>query len=47
MATINDIILIYFEEKPLVFARIEDISPDAKPNWYHVKLLLLQVQCQV
>ncbi len=47
MATIDDIVLIYFEEKPLVFARIEDISPDAKPNWYHVKLLLLQVPLQV
>ena len=46
MATINDIVLIYFEEKPLVFARIEDILPDAKPNWYHVKLLLLQVPLQ-
>ena len=47
MATINDIVLIYFEEKPLAFARIEDISPDAKPNWFHVKLLLLQVPLQV
>jgi hypothetical protein len=47
MATINDIVLIYFEEKPLAFARIEHISPDAKPNWYHVKLLLLQVPLQV
>jgi len=42
MATINDIVLIYFEDDPLVFARIEDISPDVKPDWYHLKLLLLQ-----
>jgi hypothetical protein len=43
----NDIVLIYFEDKPLVFARIEDILADSKPNWYHVKLLLLQVPLQM
>jgi hypothetical protein len=47
MARENDIVLIYFEDKPLVFARIEDILVDSKPNWYHVKLLLLQVPLQV
>jgi hypothetical protein len=43
MAQENDIVLIYFEEQPLVFARIESILADAKPDWYHVKLLMLQV----
>ena len=47
MTTINDIVLIHFEDNPLVFARIEDISPDVKPNWYLVKLLFLQVPLQV
>jgi hypothetical protein len=47
MAAENDIVLIYLEEKPLVFARIEGILPDHKPNWYHVKMLLLQVPLQV
>ena len=47
MAQENDIVLIYFEDKPLVFARIEDISPDIKPDWYHIKLLMLQVPVQV
>jgi len=42
----NDIVLIYFEDKPLVFARIEDITEDYKPGWNHVKLLLLQVPLQ-
>ena len=46
MTTINDIVLVYFEDSPLVFARIEDISPDVKPNWYQVRLLLLQVPVQ-
>jgi hypothetical protein len=47
MATENDIVLIYREDEPLSFARIEDISADSKPNWYHVKLLMLQVPLQV
>ena len=42
----NDIVLIYFEDKPLVYARIEDITEDYKPGWNHVKLLLLQVPLQ-
>lgn len=47
MATENDIVLIYFEDQPLGFARIEQILPDHKPDWYHVKLLLLQIPLQV
>ena len=47
MAKENDVVLIYFEDQPLAFARIEDISPDIKKDWYHVKLLLLQVPLQV
>jgi hypothetical protein len=47
MATENDIVLIYLEENPLVFARIESILPDSKPDWYHVKLLMLQIPLQV
>lgn len=47
MATTKDIVLIYLEDNPLVFARIEDILPDSKPDWYHVKLLFLQVPLQV
>ena len=43
MTAEGDIVLIYFEGKPLVFARIENILPDSKPAWYHVKLLMLQV----
>ena len=46
MATERDIVLIYSEDTPLTFARIEEISPDIKPNWYHVKLLILQIPLQ-
>ena len=36
MANINDVVLIYFEEQALSFARVEEILPDAKPGWYHI-----------
>ena len=47
MAKENDIVLINLEDKPLAFARIEDILADSKPDWYHVKLLILQIPVQV
>jgi len=47
MAVENDIVLIHFEDQPMTFARIESILPDHKPDWYHVKLLLLQIPLQV
>jgi len=46
MTTENDLVLIYFEDTPLVFARVERIVPDAKPDWYHITLLMLQVPVQ-
>ena len=46
MAQENDIVLIYYEDQPSGFARIEAISPDVKKDWYLVKLLLLQVPLQ-
>lgn len=47
MAQENDVVLIYFENQPAAFARIEEITPDVKRGWYLVKLLLLQVPLQV
>lgn len=47
MATVGDLVLIYFEDKPMSFARVEDILPDSKPGWFHIKLLMLQVPLQV
>lgn len=46
MAQEKDLVLIYQEDKPLTYARIEAISPDSKPDWYHVDLLLLQFPAQ-
>jgi len=46
MAQENDVVLVYFEDNPVAFARIEDIFPDYKKDWYHVKLLMLQLPLQ-
>ena len=46
MAVENDLVLIHYEDTPLVFARIESITPDVKPDWYHITLLMLQVPVQ-
>lgn len=47
MTDVNDIVLIYLEDQPQAFARIEAIEPDVKRDWYHVKLLLLQIPLMV
>jgi len=47
MATINDIVLIHLEDSPVSFARVEDIRPDHKKDWYQIKLLMLQIPIQV
>ena len=47
MATINDIVLIYLEDTPVSFARVEAIEPDHKKDWYQIKLLMLQIPLQV
>jgi hypothetical protein len=43
MTTVGDVVLIYREEQPAFFARIEDISSDRKRDWYQVRLLVFQV----
>ena len=43
MTTVGDVVLIYREEQPAFFARIEDILNDRKRDWYQVRLLVLQV----
>jgi len=46
MATINDVILIYLEDAPISFARVESILPDPKKGWFQIKLLMLQIPLQ-
>ncbi|GFO62857.1 hypothetical protein M1B72_19330 [Geomonas paludis] len=45
--TINDIVLAHIDNKPSFYARIEDITPDVKPGWWQVQLLVLTVPLQV
>jgi len=47
MADINDVVLLYLEDTPVAFARIESILPDAKKDWFHIRLLMLQIPLQV
>ncbi len=46
MAVENDIVLIYMEDAPLTFARIESIEADVKPGWWQITLLMLQIPLQ-
>jgi hypothetical protein len=41
MRFIGDVVAIYFDSKPSVYARIEAITPDIKPHWFQVSLLFL------
>jgi hypothetical protein len=43
----GDLVLVYMEGNPAFFARIEAIAPDVKPEWYQVKLLVLQIPLMV
>ena len=43
MGTVGDVVLIYCEDQPVFFARIEDISSDRRRDWYRVRLLVLQI----
>lgn len=47
MATTNDIVLIHVDSKPGFYARIEEITPDVKPGWWQVKMLVLTFPLQV
>jgi hypothetical protein len=43
----GDLVLVYMDNNPAFFARVEDITPDYKPQWYQVKLLVLQIPLMV
>jgi hypothetical protein len=47
MASMHDLVLVHIDNKPGFFARIEDISPDIKPGWWQVKLLVLTLPMQI
>ena len=42
----GDIVLIYYQDKPTLYARVEAIEFDIKKDWYRVTLLLLSIPIQ-
>jgi hypothetical protein len=42
----GDVILIHYQDQPMAYARIEQIQPDIKKDWYQVTLLLLTLPAQ-
>lgn len=43
----GDLVLVHMDNKPAFFARVEEITSDYKPQWYQVKLLVLQIPLMV
>jgi len=43
MAIENDIVLVYLDDSPVFFARVESIWPDVKKEWFNIELLILQI----
>jgi hypothetical protein len=46
MNRVGDIILVYYQDNPATYARIEAIEPDVKKDWYQVTFLLLTFPAQ-
>lgn len=46
MNRVGDIVLVYYQDEPATYARIEAIEPDVKKDWYQVTLLLLTFPAQ-
>jgi hypothetical protein len=43
MTDLKDLVLIYLENHPAFFARVETITPDIKPGWVRLKFLILTI----
>ena len=41
MRNIGEIVAVYIDDQPSVYARIEDYEADVKPRWFKVKMLFL------
>jgi hypothetical protein len=46
MRKVGELVLIHYEDKPALYARIEAIELDVKKDWYRVTLLLLSIPSQ-
>jgi hypothetical protein len=43
----GELVLIHYQDKPTLYARVETIELDVKKDWYQLTLLLLTVPPQV
>ncbi|MBN1465485.1 hypothetical protein JXA02_06975 [candidate division KSB1 bacterium] len=43
MFRVGEVILVYIENEPVFFARVEKIEPDHKKNWWQMSFLILTV----
>ena len=43
---VGDMVLVYYEDQPVVYARIEAVEPDIKRDWFQVSLLILTIPLQ-
>ncbi len=41
MRNIGEIVAVYIDDKPSIYARIEDYEADVKPRWFKVRMLFL------
>lgn len=41
MTDIGDIVLVYMEDTPIFYARVEDIVADVKKDWFQITLRIL------
>ena len=42
----GEVVLIHFNDKPTLYARVEHLQPDHKKGWWRVALLLLTIPPQ-
>ena len=47
LRSVGDLLLIYYQDQPTIYARIESIEPDSKRGWYQLGLMLLSIPPQV
>lgn len=43
---VGEVLLVHFRDKPGFFARVEDIKPDRKKDWWQLTFLVLAVPLQ-
>lgn len=42
----GDLVLVYYEDQPVVYARVDAIEPDIKKDWFQVSLTVLTIPLQ-